>query len=220
MIITIDGLGGTGKTSQAKTLAKKIGFKCFDTGAIYRAITLKLINEGIDPRNTEKLYEMLESSKIILDNEKVFLDGIDVSERIRKMDITVNSAYIATIKDIKKKVIEIQKSFGNKYDTVMEGRDIGTRIFPNADVKFYLTATPELRAKRRFLEGKDNLTYEEILEKMKERDRMEITAKSIIIPDDAVIIDTSNRSFEEVNSIMLKVTRQRIKCGERDLDMR
>lgn len=220
MIITIDGLGGTGKTSQAKTLAKKIGFKCFDTGAIYRAITLKLINEGIDPRNTEKLYEMLESSKIILDNEKVFLDGIDVSERIRKMDITVNSAYIATIKDIKKKVIEIQKSFGNKYDTVMEGRDIGTRIFPNADVKFYLTATPEVRAKRRFLEGKDNLTYEEILEKMKERDRIEITAKSIIIPDDAVIIDTSNRSFEEVNSIMLKVTRQRIKCGERDLDMR
>lgn len=220
MIITIDGLGGTGKTSQAKTLAKKIGFKCFDTGAIYRAITLKLINEGIDPRNTEKLYEMLESSKIIFDNEKVFLDGIDVSERIRKMDITVNSAYIATIKDIKKKVIDIQKSFGNKYDTVMEGRDIGTRIFPNANVKFYLTATPEVRAKRRFLEGKDNLTYEEILGKMKERDRIEITAKSIIIPDDAVIIDTSNRSFEEVNSIMLKVTRQRIKCGERDLDMR
>ena len=220
MIITIDGLGGTGKTSQAKTLAKKIGFKCFDTGAIYRAITLKLINEGIDPRNTEKLYEMLESSKINFDNEKVFLDGIDVSERIRKMDITVNSAYIATIKDIKKKVIEIQKSYGNKYDTVMEGRDIGTRIFPNANVKFYLTATPEVRAKRRFLEGKDNLTYEEILGKMKERDRIEITAKSIIIPDDAVIIDTSNRSFEEVNSIMLKVTRQRIKCGERDLDMR
>lgn len=220
MIITIDGLGGTGKTSQAKTLAKKIGFKCFDTGAIYRAITLKLINEGIDPRNTEKLYEMLESSKIIFDNEKVFLDDIDVSERIRKMDITVNSAYIATIKDIKKKVIEIQKSFGNKYDTVMEGRDIGTRIFPNANVKFYLAASPEVRAKRRFLEGKDNLTYEEILEKMKERDRIEITAKSIIIPDDAVIIDTSNRSFEEVNSIMLKVTRERIKCGERDLDMR
>ena len=220
MIITIDGLGGTGKTSQAKTLAKKIGFKCFDTGAIYRAITLKLINEGIDPRNTEKLYEMLESSKIIFDNEKVFLDGIDVSERIRKMDITVNSAYIATIKDIKKKVIDIQKSFGNKYDKVMEGRDIGTRIFPNANVKFYLTATPEVRAKRRFLEGKDNLTYEEILGKMKERDRIEITAKSIIIPDDAVIIDTSNRSFEEVNSIMLKVTRQRIKCGERDLDIR
>ena len=220
MIITIDGLGGTGKTSQSKTLAKKIGFKCFDTGAIYRAITLKLINEGIDPRNTEELYEMLESSNIIFDNEKVFLDGIDVSERIRKMDITINSAYIATIKDIKKKVIEIQKSFGNKYDTVMEGRDIGTRIFPNANVKFYLTATPEVRAKRRFLEGKDNLTYEEILEKMKERDRIEITAKSIIIPDDAVIIDTSNRSFEEVNSIMLKVTRQRIKCGERDLDMR
>lgn len=220
MIITIDGLGGTGKTSQAKTLAKKIGFKCFDTGAIYRAITLKLINEGIDPRNTEKLYEMLESSKINFDNEKVFLDGIDVSERIRKMDITVNSAYIATIKDIKKKVIEIQKSYGNKYDTVMEGRDIGTRIFPNANVKFYLTATPEVRAKRRFLEGKDNLTYEEILGKMKERDRIEITAKSIIIPDDAVIIDTSNRSFEEVNSIMLKVTRQRIKCGERNLDIR
>lgn len=220
MIITIDGLGGTGKTSQAKILAKKIGFKCFDTGAIYRAITLKLINEGVDPRNTEKLYEMLESSKIIFDNEKVFLDGIDVSERIRKMDITVNSAYIATIKDIKKKVIEIQKSFGNKYDTIMEGRDIGTRIFPNANVKFYLTATPEVRAKRRFLEGKDNLTYEEILEKMQERDRIEITAKSIIIPDDALIIDTSNRSFEEVNSIMLKVTRQRIKCEEKDLDMR
>lgn len=220
MIITIDGLGGTGKTSQAKILAKKIGFKCFDTGAIYRAITLKLINEGVDPRNTEKLYEMLESIKIILDNERVFLDGIDVSERIRKMDITVNSAYIATIKDIKKKVIEIQKSFGNKYDTIMEGRDIGTRIFPNANVKFYLTATPEVRAKRRFLEGKDNLTYEEILEKMQERDRIEITAKSIIIPDDALIIDTSNRSFEEVNSIMLKVTRQRIKCEEKDLDMR
>lgn len=127
---------------------------------------------------------------------------------------TVPENQLELIKEIKKG--QMQKSFGNKYDTVMKGRDIGTRIFPNVEVKFYLTATPEVRTKRRVLWEKDNRTYEQILKKLKERDKIEVKAKSIIIPEDAIIIDTSNKNFDKVNNIMYKVSREKLQHGERE----
>ncbi len=216
MIITMDGLGGTGKSSQARELARKLNFKSFDTGAVYRAITLKLIQDRIDPRNTEKLIELLNNTEIQVDEQMVTLDNIDVSDRIRQMDITLNSAYIATIKEVKEKVIQIQRNFGNSNNVVMDGRDIGTRIFPNAEIKFYLEASPEVRARRKFLEGKDKkLSYEDILKKLIERDKIEIAAKSILIPKDAFMINTDNMTFEEVSEKILQITMQRMNAIER-----
>lgn len=216
MIITMDGLGGTGKSSQARELARKLNFKSFDTGAVYRAITLKLIQDKIDPRNTEKLIELLNNTEIQVDEQMVTLDNIDVSDRIRQMDITLNSAYIATIKEVKEKVIQIQRNFGNSNNVVMDGRDIGTRIFPNAEIKFYLEASPEVRARRKFLEGKDkDLSYDDILKKLIERDKVEIAAKSILIPKDAFMINTDNMTFEEVSEKILQITMQRMNAIER-----
>ena len=212
----MDGLGGTGKSSQARELARKLNFKSFDTGAVYRAITLKLIQDKIDPRNTEKLIELLNNTEIQVDEQMVTLDNIDVSDRIRQMDITLNSAYIATIKEVKEKVIQIQRNFGNSNNVVMDGRDIGTRIFPNAEIKFYLEASPEVRARRKFLEGKDKkLSYEDILKKLIERDKIEIAAKSILIPKDAFMINTDNMTFEEVSEKILQITMQRMNAIER-----
>ena len=216
MIITIDGLGGTGKTSQACELARKINFKSFDSGAVYRAITLKLIQNNIDPRNTEKLIELLNSIEIEVNGQIVFLDNIDVSTRIRQMDITINSAYIATIKEIKEKVMQIQRDFGKLNNVVMEGRDIGTRIFPNAEIKFYLEASPEIRAQRKFLEEKDKkLSYEDILKRLLERDKVEIASKSFLIPQDAFNINTDNMTFEEVSDKLTQIAMQRINAIER-----
>ena len=216
MIITMDGLGGTGKSSQARELARKLNFKSFDTGAVYRAITLKLIQDKIDPRNTEKLIELLNNTEIQLDEQSVTLDNIEVSDRIRQMDITLNSAYIATIKEVKEKVIQIQRNFGNSNNVVMDGRNIGTIIFPNAKIKFYLEASPEVRARRKYLEGKDKkLSYEDILKKLIERDKIEIAAKSILIPEDAFMINTDNMTFDEVSEKITQITMQRINIIER-----
>ena len=216
MIITIDGLGGTGKSSQARELARKLNFKSFDTGAVYRAITLKLIQDKIDPRNIEKLIKLLNNTEIQVDEQMVVLDNIDVSDRIRQMDITLSSAYIATIKEVKEKVIQIQRNFGNSNNVVMDGRNIGTIIFPNAKIKFYLEASSEVRARRKFLEGKDkDLSYEDILRKLIERDKVEIAAKSILIPKDAFKINTDNMTFEEVSEKITQITMQRMNVIER-----
>ena len=216
MIITIDGLGGTGKSSQARELARKINFKSFDTGAMYRAITLKLIEYNIDTRNTDILIDVLNNTNVQFNEHQVILDNIDVSKRIRQMDITLNSAYIATIKEIKQKVTQIQRDFGNSNDVVMEGRDIGTRIFPNAEIKFYLEASPEVRARRKFLEGKDEkLSYEDILKKLLERDKVEIIAESIQIPKDAFRINTDNMTFQDVNEQITQITMQKMNTLER-----
>ena len=120
------------------------------------------------------------------------------------------------VKEVKEKVIQIQRNFGNSNNVVMDGRDIGTRIFPNAEIKFYLEASPEVRARRKFLEGKDKkLSYEDILKKLIERDKIEIAAKSILIPKDAFMINTDNMTFEEVSEKILQITMQRMNAIER-----
>lgn len=162
------------------------------------------------------MIKLLNDTEIEVDEQIVTLDNIDVSNRIRQMDITLNSAYIATIKEVKEKVIQIQRDFGNANDVVMDGRDIGTRIFPNAEIKFYLEASPEVRAKRKFLEGKDkDLSYKDILKKLLERDKIEIASKSILIPKDAFKINTDNMTFEEVSEKLIQITMQKMNVIER-----
>lgn len=148
MIIAIDGLGVNGKSTLAKMISEYLNYKNFNTGAIYRCITLKLLEEKLDINDIQNVIENLKNININFDNNKVLLDGIDVTNKIRTEEVSVFSTKWATIPEIKKFVRKIQKEYLEKYDTVIEGRDIGTRIAPNAEFKFYLYSDFETRVSR------------------------------------------------------------------------
>ena len=209
MVITIDGLGVNGKTTLAKRISNELGYKNFNTGAIYRCIALEIINKGLDIKDIENVMSNIKDLKIDFDGHNVILNGEDVSKRIREEDISVNSTAWATIPEIKVLVRKIQKDFIEKHDTVMEGRDIGARIAPNADVKFYLYSDFETRVKRLSLEEPD-VDINVIIENLKVRDDLDINGGNFIKPTDAYEIDTSNKTINEVYEEMMNVIKEKI----------
>lgn len=205
-VIAIDGPAGAGKSTVSKLVAKRLNFLYVDTGAMYRALTLKAIKQNIKWEDKEKLIEMAKNTKIELeDNEKykVILDDKDVSDEIRKEEISKNSGYIASILEIRKILWEIQRSFREKYDIVMEGRDIGSKVFPDAQLKIYLDASVEERTKRRYLQLKE-MGIEEDIEKIKkeiiERDKKdkEREIAPLVKLDDYYYLDTTNLTIDQV----------------------
>ncbi len=208
MIIAIDGPAGSGKSTIAKMLAKELGYTYIDTGAMYRAVALKVKEKGINPENEEDVVKLMKNTKINLKPDtkgvKVFLDGVDVSDKIRTEEIGKIASKIARHPQVRKILVQMQRQLGKEAkNVVIEGRDTGTVIFPDADVKIFLTASPEVRAERRFKELKEkgiNVDYQQILKEVKERDFLDTTRKdSPLKPaEDAVIIDTTNKSLEEV----------------------
>lgn len=202
MVITIDGLGVNGKSTLAKMISKKLNFQNFNTGAIYRCIALKIINEKLDINNILQVIDRIKDIDIYFDNGKTYLDGKDVSKEIRSEQISVCSTQWATIPEIKETVRKIQKEFIKKYDTVMEGRDIATRIAPNADYKFYLYSDFETRVERLWNENK-SLDIETIRKDLKIRDDLDINGGNFIKPINAIEIDTTNYSIDEVYKIMI-----------------
>ena len=209
MVITIDGLGVNGKTTLAKRISNKLGYKNFNTGAIYRCIALEITNKGLDIKDIENVISNIKDLKIDFDGNNVILNGEDVSKRIREEDISVNSTAWATIPEIKVLVRKIQKDFIEKHDTVMEGRDIGTRIAPNADVKFYLFSDFETRVKRLSLEEPD-VDINAIIENLKVRDDLDINGGNFVKPTDAHEIDTSNKTIDEVYEEMMNIIKEKI----------
>lgn len=207
MIITIDGLGVNGKSTLAKMLSDYFNYKNFNTGAIYRCIALEIIEKNLDINNIQQIHEKLNDMDINFDNEKVFLNGADVSKKIRTEEISFFSTKWATIHEIKEIVKRIQKDFIKKYDTVMEGRDIATRIAPNADYKFYLYSNFETRVKRLWKQN-TNIDIEIIRNDLKIRDELDLNGGNFIKPINAFEIDTSNYTIEEVFEIMKKKIRQ------------
>jgi cytidylate kinase len=206
-VIAIDGPAGAGKSTVAKIIANKLNFLYVDTGAMYRVLTLKAMREKIPWDNKEKLIEMAKNTEIELyqDGEKyrVFMDGEDVSEEIRKEEVSKNTSYIASILEIRKILWEKQRNFREKYDIVMEGRDIGTKVFPDAKIKIYLDASVEERAKRRYLQLKE-MGIEEDIEKIKkeiiERDKKDKNREiaPLIKTDDYYYIDTTDLTIDQV----------------------
>jgi len=206
-VIAIDGPAGAGKSTVAKIIANKLNFLYVDTGAMYRVLTLKAMKEKIPWDDKEKLIEMAKNTKIELyqDGEKyrVFMDGKDVSEEIRKEEVSKNTSYIASVLEIRKILWEKQRNFREKYDIVMEGRDIGTKVFPDAQIKIYLDASVEERAKRRYLQLKE-MGIEEDIEKIKkeiiERDKKDKNREiaPLIKTDDYYYIDTTDLTIDEV----------------------
>ncbi|WP_062552410.1 (d)CMP kinase [Peptoniphilus phoceensis] len=195
MKIAIDGPAGSGKSSLAKEIAKRLGVLYIDTGAMYRAITLKLLNE--DESDYEKI---LKNTEINFDGDKIFLDGKDVSKEIRENEISNKTSEMSKKKIIRDYLVKMQREIANDRDVVMEGRDIGSVVLKDAEYKFFLTADVETRAMRRFKQLEDNkASFDEILQDLKKRDYNDSHRENspLIKTDDAILIDSTDLNAEE-----------------------
>lgn len=214
MIIAIDGPSGAGKSTLGKMLAKKLELLYIDTGAMYRAGGLAVIESGVDSDDPEKVTQVISDSVIELvgtpDDLKVLLNGRDVSRDIRTQTVANAASLVSTISAVRKLMVEQQRRIGSNAErgAVLEGRDIGSVVFPNADHKFFLTARPEARARRRFAEDQAKgrvSTYEQTLREINERDERDVSRADspLTIGDDAAVIDTSELDLTEVLEQML-----------------
>lgn len=207
MNIAIDGPAGAGKSTIAKLLAAKLGIIYLDTGAMYRAIGLKALNTGVDISDAVAVEKMLADTKINVGQENgvqhVYLDGNDVSTAIRENSVSKAASDISAVPCVRYKMVELQRDIASKCDTVLDGRDIGTFVLPNAEHKIFLTASAEERAKRRYAELKakgSDLTLEQIKDDIVKRDYND--SHRVLAPlkkaDDATEIDTTSMTIDEV----------------------
>lgn len=210
MIIAIDGPSGTGKSTVAKGVAKKLGFTFFDTGAMYRSLAWFILKEKINPLNVEDVEAALSRFHFEMQTkdggEKHYVvSGIDITHEIRTQVISMAASQIAVYAKVRDEMVKIQRRFGHAADAVFEGRDMGTFVFPDADLKIFLTAKPEVRAKRRYQELMHKfrdalLSFDEILQEIEERDQTDSTRaiSPLKKATDAQLIDTSNLTAEQV----------------------
>jgi len=212
-VITIDGPAGAGKTSIAKIVSRKLGYNYIDTGAMYRAISWKAFREKIDLKAKEKLIKMVRNTKIELKNRagmvKVYLDGKDITNKIRGKRLAEGASILATIPEVREQLMKIQRRMGSSGGIVVEGRDIGTVVFPRADYKFYLDASIKERALRRYRELKvkgEEGQLAELEKAIRSRDKRDRTRRvaPLKIARDAVVIDSTDMSKKEVVEFILK----------------
>lgn len=212
MIITIDGPAGSGKTTIARTLAQKIGFFYFDTGAIYRAMTYLLLKGGYDLKDDKAIRSFLEgfNYEIKSDSSQIryFANNEDVTEKIRSIEVTEHVSQVAALKEVREAALKLTRQFGKNANSVFEGRDMGSVVFPSADLKIFLIARPAVRATRRYLELKDSeLSQEEILKRILSRDKQDSTRElaPLVQPTGSHLIDTSDLSIDEVIELIVKL---------------
>lgn len=212
-VITIDGPAGAGKTSIAKIVSRKLGYNYIDTGAMYRAISWKAFREKIDLKAKEKLIKMVRNTKIELKNRagmvRVYLDGKDITNKIRNKRLAEGASILATVPEVREQLMKIQRRMGSSGGIVVEGRDIGTVVFPRADYKFYLDASIKERALRRYRELKVKVEeghLAELEKAIRSRDKRDRTrgVAPLKIARDAVVIDSTDMSKKEVVEFILK----------------
>lgn len=205
-IVAIDGPAGTGKGTITKILSKEMGLVNIDTGATYRCVALYAIQNNIKLEEKEKIIQSLENIHIDMKNENgeqtIFLNGEDVTKEIRSKEVTKIVSQVSSIKEVRYAMVDVQRKLAEGKDVIMEGRDITTYVFPNADVKIYLDAEEKERAKRRYKEMQEkgiDMTYEEVLKNIQIRDKndKEKEIGALKIAEDAIYVDTTNLSIEE-----------------------
>ncbi|GBD36955.1 Cytidylate kinase [bacterium HR36] len=215
MIITIDGPAGAGKSTVARKLAERLGFTYLDTGAMYRAVALAALRAHISPTDEQALANLLSQLRLEWYNGRIFLDGEDVSEQIRQPVITELARRVADSPTVRAFLGHLQRHIAQQTNLVTEGRDQGTKIFPHAECKFFLTASPEVRAWRRWQELQNRgiaITYEEVLRQQHERDQQDAArALAPLQPAaDAILVDTSQLPIDAVVELLLAHVRQRL----------
>jgi len=226
MIIAIDGPSGAGKSTLGKMLAKKLGLLYLDTGAMYRAVALAVSRANVPPRDIDRIVDIAETANIELvgepDSLKVMLDGEDVSVEIRTLDVAQQASVISTVSEVRRIMVEHQRAIGEAAPNgcVLEGRDIGSVVFPNADLKFFLTAKPEARARRRYIEDQAKgriSTFEQTLAEINERDERDVSREDspLTISSDAIVIDTSELDLAEVFDQMIARLEEHTQSGQK-----
>ena len=215
MIIAIDGPAGSGKSTIAKLIAEDLGLVYLDTGAMYRLVTLKALNDGI-LGNLDKIIKMLDDLRIDIKKNGFYLDDTNVSEEIRKPVVSENVSDIAAIREVREKMVDLQRKFSESKNVILDGRDIGTVVFPNADVKIFLIADAKERANRRYRElvaKGENVKIEEIYENILKRDKIDSTRNESPLKkaDDAIEVDTTSKNIEEVKNEILYIIKQKNK---------
>lgn len=204
--IAIDGPAGAGKSTVAKAVAKKFGYIYVDTGALYRSIGVNALKHGVKTTDKEKVVALLPQTNVELKYidgaQRVFLNGEDVSEEIRFPEASMAASNVSAIPEVREFLLELQQEMAKQYNVVMDGRDIGTVILPDAQFKFFLTASAEVRADRRYKELKEkgiDVDYNDLLEEIKQRDYNDSHRETAPLKqaDDAILIDSSNLTLEE-----------------------
>jgi len=218
VIIAIDGPAGAGKSTIAKRLAGRLGFTYIDTGAMYRAVALWAVRQGVDFDDHHRMEQLALASEIQLAPGRIELNNEDVTAAIRTPEVTNGASRIAVIPGVRRAMVAKQREIGQKVSVVMEGRDIGTVVFPNADVKVFLDATLEERVRRRLLESRAKgveVSASALTAQMRERDERDSTRADAPLAQapDAVYLDSTELSEEEVAEAILKIVRARVTNG-------
>ena len=210
-VVAIDGPAGAGKGTITKLVGEKLGLVNIDTGATFRCVALNMIQKNVKMEEEEKIQEILDNINIEMNsNGKIFLNGEDVTHRIRENDVNNLVSPVSTLQIVRNKLLEIQRNIAKGKNVIMEGRDIGTVVFPNANVKIYLDATAEERARRRVLQNKEKgieSSYEEVLNGIKERDERDSNRKIAPLKkaEDAIYVDSTNLNIEQVVEKIIEI---------------
>lgn len=209
IVVAVDGPAGAGKSTISKRVAKILNLEYIDTGAMYRALTLKILRKGINPKDVTKIMEVMEETIIFFKNNHIYLDGTKVDEEIRKNIVNKHVSEISKIGKVREKMVDMQRKLSESTNVIMDGRDIGTVVLPHANYKLFITASVEERARRRYKEllerGEKNISYDQVLSDIKERDRIDSTRQIAPLKKspDALVIDTTNKTIDEcVNQII------------------
>ncbi len=207
--IAIDGPSGAGKSTIARRLASRLGIDYIDTGAMYRAVGYKMLKNGIALDDRDGVRQLLDHTEIDFSDGKILLDGQDVSSLIRTPEISAQASACSALGDVRVKLVELQRNMGSKKSVVMDGRDIGTNVFPDAEYKFFITADAEERAKRRYLELRESgqeVELAQILTDIRKRDHDDSTRaiNPLRKAEDAIEVDTTHMSIEEVTEFICR----------------
>ena len=211
LVIAVDGPAGAGKSTIAKIIADKLNINYIDTGAMYRAVTYKVLQNNIDTTDEQAIIEVAKASEIDFKDNNIYLDGKIVNDEIRTIEVSNNVSNVAKIKEVRYLMVDVQREIGKRNSVILDGRDIGSYVFPNADYKFFLVATPEERGKRRHKELTEKgyeVSLEEIISDIIRRDEIDSNREfaPLVKAEDAIEIDTTGKGIEQVvQSVIEKI---------------